>query len=254
MLYIFKNKLTLPKVKAFAFILLAAGLPNGSVTLARPLPVRKNTGFSRNRGERRQKRPSNQYFNIAIGAAVGVFGIGGAYFMAKKNENGERENEYIPNNENEPEENRIKNEDISNNGKSSTKQTYEEEKRVIRIPKNKLVNVLPLIFEQELKKLNYLKEDEISNLKNGLTAEINNDGNAFLENYLFREYKVDIEKNDYTGLCMIKFKEDTKNNDYLYIACLVRVQKYSINDDLNKMKEEMEKDMKKNLDQEKQLQ
>eukprot|EP01084_Bolivina_argentea_P046842 86272_1 len=126
-------------------------------------------------------------------------------------------------------------------------QQYEEESRIIRKKKSAISKVLPTIFAQEIKKLKKLNDKTVTQLKHGLEIEINNDINTFLENYLFREYEVEINEDNYIGSAMIKFKEDMEDKEYIYIACLVKIQKILINDNSNHIKKQINEYLHKKL-------
>eukprot|EP01084_Bolivina_argentea_P004355 8291_1 len=124
---------------------------------------------------------------------------------------------------------------------------YNEESRIKRERISNLCKILPAIFEQEIRKLPFLQENQKSELRNGLINEINNDIDTFLSNYLNGEYKVEINQNNYVGMVMIKFRKDQNDHEYIYIGCLVTFKKYKINDNVNKIKENIQDSINKKL-------
>eukprot|EP00483_Globobulimina_turgida_P011657 UN11679 len=117
--------------------------------------------------------------------------------------------------------------ETSNN--NNYKNTLNEEIRIRREKKCNLSKILPIIFQQEIRKLKILSDETILQLKTQLINELNNDVNTFVSNYLNGEYRIELNDTNYTGLAMIKLKEDTNNSEYVYIGCLVKMGICSIN-------------------------
>ena len=131
---------------------------------------------------------------------------------------------------------------------SSARRTYNEEKRIVRVNKKKVSAVIPVIFRQTLEALERLTDDEINGLKDNLQKEIDEDKDTFLESYNQREWKIDINKGKYIGHAMMRFKDDPKNKDYFYVACLVKVKKFSDkNQNIDQIKKEISEDMTRKL-------
>lgn len=103
------------------------------------------------------------------------------------------------------------------------KKTIDEQKRIVRVNKKKIGLVIPKIYEQELQKLEVLSNDEINELTGELANSIAQDTEKFLKYYTERTRKIDINKPNYTGFLLMKFKDDPKNDDYLYSATIVKV-------------------------------
>ena len=112
------------------------------------------------------------------------------------------------------------------------------DKRVAKIKKDSLLEVLPTIIKQETGKLNINLNDLIKS-----NNDINDmDVDMFLNKYVNGSYKREIIKNNYIGMVLIKFNIDTNNDEYVWIYCKVKIIKsanfISLNNDdkINQLK------------------
>ena len=136
---------------------------------------------------------------------------------------------------------------------------HEEEKRIVRVNKSKLSLVVPVIFRQTLEKLNVFDKDTLESQQNEVKQEIDDDSNKFMNNYKTNERTIrlgdldpmpipekyystpqlpilkggDIPSTAYIegyrymiALTNIKFRDDPKDDKYLYMLCLVKMRAY----------------------------
>lgn len=96
---------------------------------------------------------------------------------------------------------------------------YQENRKIVQVPKNKISIVIPEIFYDEINVLKYLPNDKCVKLRNDLRIELND---FKIVDRIVKKVAIEYQ-NQYYGQILFQFELDQEKDDYLNVTCLTQI-------------------------------